>query len=289
MLSRYKYPLAANVLRNTVSRALGLVRPPRASGNVLMLHTGRSGSTVLGNMLDQHPDIFWDGEVVEKLFHRIARRRGTGVDTQFGAKNLEDAIAHIRNRQRRLSAGRIYGLELQQYQLEMIGAGLSETLDLLVPLGFDRFVVLTRRNHLRKIVSHMVATQYQRHHTTGRKAGTVPSIRLDPKRCYVDHRHRTLIERIESYEAFFAAARNWVEGYRVLNLDYGADISGGPGKAYAKTCDFLKLPALPVEVGLKKTADFPLTQLIANYHDVAEALARTEHAWMAPLDATLLS
>ncbi len=32
-------------------------------GCVAMFHVGRSGSTVLGDLLDQHPDIFWDSEI----------------------------------------------------------------------------------------------------------------------------------------------------------------------------------------------------------------------------------
>ena len=35
-------------------------------GVVVMLHIGRCGSTVLANMLDQNPNIFWDGKTARK-------------------------------------------------------------------------------------------------------------------------------------------------------------------------------------------------------------------------------
>lgn len=37
--------------------------------NIIMLHVGRSGSTVLGDLLGQRPEIMWDREVL--LHHRI--------------------------------------------------------------------------------------------------------------------------------------------------------------------------------------------------------------------------
>ena len=41
---------------------------PKASIN--MLHLGRCGSTVLSKLLDQHPKIYWDGEVFRRIFAR---------------------------------------------------------------------------------------------------------------------------------------------------------------------------------------------------------------------------
>ena len=42
----------------------------RRPGVVIMLHIGRCGSTVLANMLDQNPNIFWDGKTARRA-HEI--------------------------------------------------------------------------------------------------------------------------------------------------------------------------------------------------------------------------
>ena len=76
--------------RYAAARLRGLASAPLTEGHVLMLHTGRSGSTVLGQMLDQHSGVFWDGELLEKRFHRIARARGVGVNHLYGALDLAD-------------------------------------------------------------------------------------------------------------------------------------------------------------------------------------------------------
>ena len=41
-----------------------------------MFHIGRSGSTVLGKMLDEHPEIAWDGEVYAPIINLWRLRPG---------------------------------------------------------------------------------------------------------------------------------------------------------------------------------------------------------------------
>ena len=255
---------------------------PRTSGHVLMLHTGRSGSTLLASMLDRHPEMFCDGETIERPFHQLAHAEGTSIAKQFGAIDLGAAVGHLDKRIRRLSAGRIYCAELQPYQLEMMGAALPDLLAAIEPLGFDRFIILNRRNHLRKIVSHMIATTYNRHHVKGESIKSAPTTRLNPDRCFVGHRMRELVEQIDEYEAFFHESSQLLRGHQVLHLDYDADISSNPQQAYHSVCKFLRVGDHPTTVDLKKTTNFPLTELIENYDDVAQALENTAYSWMAP-------
>lgn len=280
---RFKYPTLSNLLRLGRARSAGILKKPRSDGNVLVLHTGRSGSTLMGSMLDEHPRIFWDGEVIERYFHKLALVNRTSVGAQFGARELDDSRRHIAKRMRRLAAARTYGLELQLSQLEMLDASLRDFLEAAKRLGFCRFIVLDRPNHLRKIVSNMMATQLGRHHV---KAGTRARklrLRLNPKRCFIDHHFWTLAERLNSYEQFFKDARNLLSDSDVLHLDYEQDIADDPMKAYREICNFVDLPARRPRIKFSKTTNFPLHEILENYDEVAQALSGTKHAWMAPV------
>ena len=280
MLSRYRYPSTGQLLRLVRSRMRGLVRRPKARGHVLMLHTGRSGSTVLGNMLDEHPSIFWDGETIERPFHQLAHAKGESIGEQFGALGPAESARRVERRRRAYSGGRLYGFELQHYQLAMMGTDLERFLGEAKALGFDRFVILDRRNPLRKIVSHMVATTHDRHHIRDRRVGEMPTIRLNPDRCFIAHRFRTLDDELRDQKRFFRTAERLLKNDKVLHLDYDADISDDPRAAYRKVCRFLGVAPAKPKVRLAKTANFPLPDLVENFDEVADALAGSEHEWM---------
>ena len=114
--------------RHASARVRSLALPTRADGHVLMLHTGRSGSTVLGAMLDQHKSIFWDGETIEKRLHRMSAQQGVGISQFYGKLTLGDSISHISNRVRRLSGGRRRpaGQELGEFPKVLGGGGEME-------------------------------------------------------------------------------------------------------------------------------------------------------------------
>ncbi|NEQ34055.1 MAG: hypothetical protein F6K04_24205 [Leptolyngbya sp. SIO4C5] len=56
----------SNLKSNLLLETLEKIWQPR--DRIAMLHYGRCGSTVLGDLLGQHPDIFWDSEVFERLY-----------------------------------------------------------------------------------------------------------------------------------------------------------------------------------------------------------------------------
>ncbi len=279
---KFKYPSMKRLKRLAISNARSVLAKPRESGNVLMLHTGRSGSTLLGDLLDQHRDVFWDGEVTERQFQEQALLRQTSVGEQFGAFNLEGGIERIRSRQRRLSAGRIYGVEIQHYQLEMLGSDLESYLAALPDLGIDRFILLERRNNLRKIVSHVVATSAERHHVKPGEKVSMPKARIDPQSLFVDHRFHKLRERLDVYDNFSETARKLIGGDRLLHLDYDDHIAEDPLNAYRMCCEFLGIAPDSPQVKFAKTANFPLEEMLENYDEVADFLTGTRYEWMAP-------
>ena len=44
----------------------------------MMLHNGRCGSTVVGNLLAQNPNIYWASELYEPMF-KVERRKSARI------------------------------------------------------------------------------------------------------------------------------------------------------------------------------------------------------------------
>jgi LPS sulfotransferase NodH len=263
------------VARAGSAAALSIARPPATSGNVLMLHNGRSGSTLLGDLMDQHPGVFWDGETLEKKLHRIESRLGQGFATLYGSFDLDDGIAEIEQRMKWRAAGRIFGTELQDYHVEIMKTDIESYLQRLRNLGFDRFVFL-ERNYLRKIASHLVATKRDQFHINqGAKLAPQP-VRINVSRVYVGHRITTLLEAMQQYRAFFQRAEAALPGAQILKLSYEQHIQNGPQPAVDELCQFLGLSPHHPKVNFGKTTDLPLDKVIENFDEVVDYIANTE-------------
>ena len=112
-----------------------------------MFHVGRCGSTVLGDLLDQHPLVKWDREI---YFRRFARNR-------FELKPF-DSRKYLRH-QMVVAGSRFYGFEvkfLENQHLAIVGAGLSDYVQQLRDVGVMHYVILERKNYLRMLISWVV-------------------------------------------------------------------------------------------------------------------------------------
>ncbi len=260
--------------RLAASRLRAIVQPMRRDGHAVMLHNGRSGSTLLGDMLDQNPAIFWDGETIEKRLHQRSEREDVGIDKLYGKLDVETELAAIRQRMSSRCGNRIFGTELQDYHLDMLGASLPDMIEQLRRVGFTKFILL-ERNYLRKIVSHLVATQKRRHHVSAETKVTVDPIRINPDRIYIGHTFTTLQNVLEQYRSFAEAARANVNGGDLLELSYESDIETDPNVACARVCDFLGVETHQAAIKFGKTTNVPLNEVVENYSEVASALDKS--------------
>ena len=253
--------------RHASARVRSLALPTRADGHVLMLHTGRSGSTVLGAMLDQHKSIFWDGETIEKRLHRMSAQQGVGISQFYGKLTLGDSISHISNRVRRLSGGRHFGLEIQDYQLAMMEADCASFLEEIRKLGFSKFIILDR-NPIRKLISHIIAVDRGQHHATAKDKVTNRKTAINPDRVYAGHRIVTFEDALAQYEDFLATFESLLQGEEVLRLSYAEHIEESPLVAYEEVCRFLGLEPQSPAITLRKTTQRNLADVIENYAEL---------------------
>ena len=54
-----------------------------SKGKIAMFHIGRSGSTVVANLLNNHPKILWDGEIYHKLIKDLDIRNKQFLISNF--------------------------------------------------------------------------------------------------------------------------------------------------------------------------------------------------------------
>lgn len=258
------------------ARIMSAFLKPRPDGHVLMLHCGRSGSTLLGDMLDQHPDVFWDGEVVEKLLHKTSQKESVGIDHLQGEFSLEDIVNRIANRIRTRSAGRIYGIEIQDYHMDFINCSVEDFLINIKEMGFSKFIYLDR-HPIRKMISHLVATQNNEWHINRNQRASRSKIHIVHDRIYIGHRFTTVKESLDQMIKFKEKSIQFLGADHILKLDYDTDIKFDPMEALSKVCAHLEIPENKPKLKFAKTADLQLSDLVENYSEVESALLRSGH------------
>jgi hypothetical protein len=229
-----------------------------------MFHIGRSGSTVLADLLAQHPRVVSDGEI----YHSKDKWTPQYKPVQYLRERVHAA------------GDRIYIFEIKFFHAKIIGMDFADFVHILFRDGFRRFVVLKRRNFLRKIISAHVAHQSNDWHLPNDKRAKLIRTMLDPNKVCIDLTAKPLLAFLEDYQRNFEKLDVLLQAQPVLRLTYEEDIHDDPRIAYGRVCDFLGIERHPVTVRYSKTTPFPLKDILANYAEVDAALAGTPFYWM---------
>lgn len=243
----------------------------QAAGHIAMFHIGRCGSTVLAEMLKQHPKVHWDSEIYEphgELFYKYGVRANAG-----------DPIGFLRQRMASASKPH-YGCEVKPYQARLVELPMGKLIEAFDALGFRRFVLLGRRNSFRKIVSSLIAIATQRWHVPAGTAVPLTRLRLDVHSVRTEYTDKPLLEFLRGYRDDMRDIETRLAGRQVLKLTYENDIEADPTVAYRKVCDFLGFSPMPATIRLGRTTPFLLRDVLENYDEVAAALRGTEFEWM---------
>jgi hypothetical protein len=251
-----------------------LERRPRLyrTGNIAMLHAGRCGSSVLADLLDQRDDVRWVGEPFESL--RPAYYR---MDSSERARQIiGDAMWRVRTA--------YFGFDTkylpeQHLRPELANCSPEEYITLLRELGFTHFILLDRRNHLRRAISTAIGAR----NGVWNSFQPVPEaepIRLDPLRFVSYGREMPLLDHFAALEATYGRLRQCLEGQRLLELTYEDHIERDPRAAYELSCAFLGLAPRPVEVRLQRLNPRRPEHLLANFTEIEALLKGTRYEWM---------
>jgi len=257
------------------TRAVGPLLSPWRAGSAAMFHVGRSGSTVLADLLGQHRRVFWDGEIYERMFRDWER-----AGFKIGDENMpDDPVAYLRRRMKR-SGRRWYGYEVKFYHVRNTHFTLDDYVRRLIELGFAHFVILERKNYLRKLVSNYAWLQTEQTHHAQGAAAKLTKVHIDVERIPMHLTYKPLMTMMQDYRDNFAKLRELLADQQVVDLSYEDDISEDPRVGYRRVCELMGIEPQDVEVRLGKTNPFPLREMIENYEEVAGVLRGTEFEWM---------
>lgn len=277
MVQTIKQHLNKSAVTRSLVDVVGTLRHPFAlSERVVMLHTGRCGSTVLADMLHQHGDIYWAGEV----FARMTERHR---DIAPGPEALAAVIRKSR-RAGRYTGKTFFGFELkylpqQHIRQDYLALTLEDCLARLRRLRFTRFIVLRRENYLRQAISVQIGRQQRRWHakSTPEKPTRVV-LNLDEYR--PAPRRMTLLDEFQSLDGNHARLQQLLSPDEALYLSYEGDILNDPTQAYRKCCKFLGVTPASPKIALARTNPFPYEQMVANMPAISALLRNTNYAWM---------
>lgn len=260
-----------------IRRIIGPFSGGKRPGNIVMYHIGRCGSGVLASLLRQHRRVYWDGELYAPVFARW-RDENNGVETV--REFPEDPVRRLEKRMV-LACSSFYGFEIKPFHHRLIGCSAEPFIDKLDSLGFTHFIILDRRNRLRKIVSSIISHERTGvYHSVQGKEAALNRVAVDSDDVRIDFSAKPLLEYLSEYDEQFDSLKNLLKARNLLELTYEDDIQEDPEKGYQRVCRFLEIEPQKVTVRLSRTNPFPLRDMIENFNEVEDILSGTPYEWM---------
>lgn len=240
--------------------------------NIAMMHIGRVGSTVIGDMMNQHPDIFWDGEPFEKLM-----RIGSEKPDNF----VETTIRKSQNKQiSKLFSFATKFLPEQHLWEECIDMDLESYIKLLQNMGFKRYIIIKRKNYLRQVISILVGEKKKKWHSK-KEVNEATKINVPINNFESEYKLKLpLIDYFNRIDRQYSLLEEILNPDQVLIINYEKDIMNDPFKAYNKVCGFMGVKSLSPKINFRKTNPFLLNEMIDNFEEVKMSLKNTKYSWM---------
>jgi hypothetical protein len=219
--------------------------------------SGRTGSELLVSLLDSHPEIVCEGEVL---------REGRTFPTQFVAARA--SLAGVRG-------ARAYGWKLLLNQFRNPGGmvrGIGEPERYptrLLDNGY-RLILLVRRNPVQQAMSFLRAEASQYHHRREDLAVFAP-VAVDPVKLmastWILEEETSILTRI-------------LDPHPHLRLTYEDDLMDPArhGEAVARICGYVGLEPAPVSSPLVKIAPTRMRDMVTNIEEVSELFRNTRYA-----------
>jgi hypothetical protein len=246
-LLRAQWMAAASLLR---ARARGR---SRSCPSFVLLSRGRTGSTLLVDLLNCHPLLCCDGEI---LSHRL-----------FVAK----PEVLVRSRAR-LHPSHVYGFKLRP--MNCAAQGIASPGRFLADLHAEgwRFLHLRRRNHVRTALSTL-----RRAHTgiVHQRVGETPP---PPRRIHV--RPSDLLNTLARTEHETRLVHEWLDRLPCLTLVYEDDLLNAETRQPALDRAFAYLGLEPAPVGTRyvRLSSDRLEDVVENHEEIVSFLADTQYA-----------
>lgn len=215
---------------------------------------GRTGSTLLVDLLNNQPNINCEGEILNgRLYKKVL------------FPNL-----YVQGRCSKF-ADKVYGFKVKIYQLtEQQQIDPKKFILNLYHQGW-KIIHLKRNNILRNEISTMVASLRKQWFATSENPLKNQKITID---CY------QLLAGVERREIYQVKEQEILNKLDHITVVYEENLLRAEN--HQKTCDrifhYLGLESLPVKTKLLKTTPNQLSDIIENYEEVVEKVSQTKYA-----------
>ncbi|MEE2971907.1 MAG: hypothetical protein VX672_02180 [Planctomycetota bacterium] len=251
---------------------------PPASSNV-MLHAGRCGSTVLNRLLNQHPRVHFEGEILGARYDYHFGRDSATIEIQD-----YDVGSGVRRRWWR-SRRNHYGMEVKTIDLPVHGCRtLQDARDLLKSCG-SRLMVLRRRNGLRRFLSavrpELTGSPWHRRTSPDSDASRM---RIDLDRPWASRYPDKDIEGILRQEDDAVVVLGALARDADLDLWFEDHVRDDPTVGYRAICETIGIEPVPVTTTIRRTNPGPISSIVENVDELRERLEGSRWAWMLDAD-----
>lgn len=222
---------------------------PEPKKKFLIFAQGRTGSTLLADTLNSHPQIFCDREIL---------------------CNPRVSPLHFPENRARTSSVEVFGFRVKCYQLTKWQRmqEIRSFLESFQERGW-KMIYLWRENVLEHAISNVFSNVTKKFHHRDDTSGRPKSIRVDPGEI-----QRLMRERLH----FLAWEREALSGLPYLEINYDRDLLLDEAKeaTFARVLAFLEVPPADLAIPYKKSVNKSLDQIIENYQDLVESLTGTD-------------
>ena len=236
--------------------------------NVCMWHTGRCGSTVIADLINQDGRIHWAGEILEGYTNKIWSQKKI-VDGNDSKKQIYRRI----NKRQKAAGRHPFGFEMKHDHHQKLNVEFDDALKIIKQLRFDKYILLERKNYLRQAVSWRVAVARGKTHLVKGQKRKLVKININ----VTDE--DTLLNGLKSHTQYHKELKEKLPP-DFLYLCYEDDIQSAPYKGYSKIMQYLGYTPKELSTKLRKTNPYELSEVIENFDEVSDYLKNTPFHWM---------
>ncbi len=217
----------------------------------LILSSGRSGSTLLENILASNSNIHCEGELL----------RGKNFKPKKVVKLTEQTCPTS-----------IFGFKLLTYQLLEIQTAINNKKNFLYHLVEDgyKIIYLERSNSLLQALSVLYAMRRNVWHYKNEAKVKDFKMRLDPE---------TLADTVLDFEIFKDQEKKLLEHIPYLYINYEEELNKANNlpATIDKLSNYLELPFSTPTIGLKKVTPVQLSNYVSNYREITSFIKSEKH------------
>lgn len=230
-----------------------------------MWHPGRCGSTVIADLIQQDGRIDWAGEILERFSKNPPPKIMKSGDIP------KEVYRKIKKRQR-IAGYRPFGFEMKLWHYKRLELEFEEVIEILQQLGFNKNIVLERKNYLRRGVSGEVARTVGQFHLKQGQERKSTKIKINVS-------DDSYLNWLKFQERYYQELKEKLPR-DFLYLCYEDDIESDPYNGYCKIMQNFGYSPKVLSTQLVKTNPYRLSDIIENYDEVCNYLVNTPYHWM---------